>query len=366
MKSAVHIRLFKGVIASLLVVSQCSIVSAQVRWGSSVSQQKPEWYSSEEARAAADTVLLYQSREGGWPKNHDLFKPPASPAALAEIQRREGNTIDNGATTLPLKFLARMVQTTGEVRYREACVRGIDYLLAAQYPNGGWPQYYPLREGYYSRITYNDGAMIGALTVLSDVASGKDPFTFTDAERRTKATIAIQRGIDCILKSQIKQNGELTVWCAQHDELSLAPAWARKYEPPSLSGSESVGIVRFLMEIEQPSPEIVAAVEGAVVWIQKVAIHGMRAEKFVAADGERDGRVIADPTAGPLWARFYELDTNRPLFMDRDSKPVYNFAEIDRERRVGYAYYGTWGDSLLAKDYPRWRAKHKLPPTTPN
>jgi PelA/Pel-15E family pectate lyase len=332
-----------------------------MRWSEAILRREAAWYGSPDARAAADTVLLYQSREGGWPKNHDLLKPPASPAALGEIQKREGNTVDNGATTLPMQFLAQVIHATGEARYRQSFTRGLDYLFAAQYTNGGWPQFFPLRDGYYSRITYNDGAMIRVMTVLREIAAGKAPYEFVDKERRAQAAAAVLRGIDCILRTQVRQDGKLTVWCAQHDEKTLAPARARNYEPPSLSGSESVGIVRFLMEIETPTPEIIAAIEGAATWLRAVAIHGRRAERFVALDGGRDGRVIADPSAGPLWARFYELGTHRPLFMGRDSKPVYTLAEIEQERRGGYAYYGTWGAVLLARDYPQWRAELRLP-----
>ncbi|MDP2138902.1 MAG: pectate lyase, partial [Candidatus Didemnitutus sp.] len=167
---------------------------------------------------------------------------------------------------------------------------------------------------------------------------------------------AVERGIDCILKSQIKQNGALTAWCAQHDENTLEPAWARKYEPPSLSGGETVGIVEFLMSIEQPTPEIVAAVDGAVIWLRQVAMHGVRLEQLRGPDGRLERRLIADAAAPPLWARFYELGTNRPLYLDRDSVFRYDFAEIGYERRSGYSYHGTWPAHLLEQDYPRWRA----------
>lgn len=340
--------------------------AAKTRWSEAILRQKSAWYASAAARAIADSVMQYQSPQGGWPKSTDLATPPRSPEDIPPVGRGRANSLDNGATTTPMEFLALVMHATGETKYKDSFARGLDYLFAAQYPNGGWPQFYPLRDGYYSHITYNDGAMIRVMTLLRDVAGGKAPYEFVDPERRAKAAAAVERGIDCILRTQIKQDGKLTVWCAQHDEKTLAPAWARKYEPPSLSGSESVGVVRFLIEIEKPTPPIIAAIEGAVTWLKAVAIPGMRAERFVAADGERDGRVIADPAAGPLWARFYELGTNRPLFMDRDSKPVYTFAEIDRERRGGYSYYGTWGDSLLTTDYPQWRAKHKLPATATN
>ena len=332
-----------------IVVAQAVAPEAQLRWGSGVLEQQRSWYASAEARAVADAVVLYQSAHGAWPKNTDLTKPPATAEALARIQASgEANTIDNGATTLPMRFLALMVDATGQRRYREAFVRGFDYLLAAQYPNGGFPQFFPLRQGYYSRITYNDNATINALAVLRDAAAGRTPYGFVDQARRVKARAAVARGIDIILRTQVKQDGRLTAWCAQHDETTLAPAWGRAYEPPSLSGSESAGIVRFLQAIERPTPAVTAAIDGAMAWFRAVAIRGIRVEAFTGPDGTRDRRVVADGAAPLLWARFYELGTNRPIFLGRDSVVRYAFSEIEAERRNGYAYYGTWPAALLA------------------
>jgi PelA/Pel-15E family pectate lyase len=337
------------VVLMAVVVAQTVAPAPQVRWGTGVLQQQRSWYGSPEARAVADAVLVYQSPHGAWPKNTDLTKPPATPEALALIHTSgEANTIDNGATTLPMQFLALMADATGERRYREAFVRGLDYLLAAQYPNGGFPQFFPLREGYYSRITYNDNATINALTVLRDAAAGRAPYGFVDEGRRSKARAAVARGIDIILRTQVKQDGRLTAWCAQHDEKTLSPAWGRAYEPPSLSGSESAGIVRFLQAIDRPTPAVTAAIDGAMAWFRAVAIRGLRVEEFTGPDGKRDRRVIADHAAPLLWARFYELGTNRPIFLGRDSVVRYAFSEIEAERRNGYAYYGTWPATLLA------------------
>ncbi len=332
--------------------------ASRLKWGAGLLKRDAAWYASPEARAAADSVLLYQSPEGAWPKNSDLLVAP-TPGLLAEIEKKgETNTLDNHATTRPMRFLALVAQAGGEEKYRAAVLRGVDYLLAAQYPNGGFPQFYPLRDhGYYSRITYNDGAMIDALELLRDIAAGQEPFAFVDSGRRARCADAVARGIDCILKTQIVQETKPTAWCAQHDEKTLAPAWARKFEPPSLSGDESVDIVRFLMRIENPSPEVVAAVDGAVAWLRAVVIHGQRLERIKGDDGRVERRLVADPSAPPLWARFYELGTDRPLYMDRDSRPVYTYAEIDYERRSGYDYHGEWAAGLLAKDYPAWRAR---------
>ena len=339
------------------IPSFSSAADGSLRWGSSILKQKPAWFATAQARAMADSVVQYQSPQGGWPKSTDVSKPPRTPDDIPPPGQGRANSFDNEATTLPMHFLALVATATDDEKYRSAFVRGFDYTLAAQYPNGGWPQFFPLREGYYSHITYNDNAMIRVLDLLRAAASGKAPFAFLSENHRDKAAAAIAKGIDCILKTQIQQDGKLTAWCAQHDEKTMKPAWARKYEPPSFSGGETVGIVRFLMETEKPTPEIIAAIEGAVAWLKAVKLQGKRLEEFKNAEGKEDVRLINDDQAPPLWARFYELGTNRALYLDRDSVFRYDFNEIGYERRNGYAYHGTWPANLLDRDYPKWRAQ---------
>ncbi len=327
------------------------------RWSSDYLRHPPEWYGTAAARAVADSVLRYQSSQGGWPKSTNLAQPPRTPADIPPEGRGRANSLDNDATTVPMQFLARVATATGDARYRDAFLRGVDYLLAAQYPNGGWPQFWPLRGEYYDHITFNDGAMIRVMQVLNGVARGQSPYAFVDEARRSRAAAAVERGIEAILRMQVRQDGRLTAWCAQHDEKTLAPAWARKYEPPSLSGAESVGIVRFLMSVERPTPEIVAAVEGAVAWLRAVPITGQRLEHRRGADGRDERSLVPDPAAPPLWARFYELGTNRPLYLDRDSVFHYDFMQVGRERRSGYDYHGDWPVPLLEQDYPGWKRR---------
>lgn len=327
-------------------------------WGPAALEQAPEWYSSDAARDAADKLLQYQSSFGAWPKNTDFLAPATNETIKRIGESSRADTIDNGATTTPLRFLALVATATDEERYRRAFLRGLDYLLEAQYENGGWPQFYPLRpDGYFSRITYNDDAMINVMRLLRHVAASREPYAFVDRARRDRSAEAVERGIDCILETQLRQGGELTAWAAQYDEVTLEPAWARAYEPPSLSGAESVAIVRFLMELETPTPEQAAAIEGAIRWLRTVAIYGQRYVKGMNADGLDDAAVVEDATAGPLWARFYEIGSNRPIFLGRDSIVRYSLAEIETERRGGYAYYGKWAAPLLDEDYPRWRAR---------
>ena len=333
---------------------------AAIRWND-VLKQSADWYAGAEAGTIADHVLLFQTESGGWPKNVDMTQPPSAEFLASTAHDHRAPTIDNGATHTQLRFLARVIAAGGDARLRAAFERGFDYLLVAQYPNGGWPQFYPLIPGYYTHITYNDDAMAGVLEVLREAAAGRPPYEFVDAERRARAADAVVRGTACILRTQVIQDGKLTVWCAQHDETTFAPAWARNYEPPSLSGNESVGLVRFLMGLEHPSPEVIAAVESAVAWFKSVPIHGLRVDASPGADGQKDRRAVADPAAPDMWARFYELGPNRPIFIGRDRVIRYDYNEIERERRTGYNYLNYWPASLLAKDYPDWRAKHKLP-----
>lgn len=344
-----------AVIAALAASQPANAAESQAEWSRDVLRQAPDWYATTDARRIADSVLLHQSAEGGWPKNTALATPPAAMAAAPGL----ANTFDNEATTLPLAFLARVVHATGDPAYRAAFDRGVDYVLAAQYPNGGWPQFFPLRGGYHDHVTFNDDAMIRVMVLLRDVAAGRGPYGFVDPARRARAAEAVERGTALILRAQLKQNGRPTVWCAQYDARTLEPAWARKFEPPSLSGSESVGIVRFLMGIERPAPQVVAAIEGAVAWFRASAIPGQRIEAFTNASGQRDKRLVPSPGAEPIWARFYDPASNRPIFVGRDGVVRHDFAEIDPERRGGYAYYGSWPRQLLDEDYPAWKTSNR-------
>lgn len=333
-----------------------------LRW-SDVAKQNDAWHSNSLAREVAETVLLYQQSNGAWAKNIEMArKVEGAEADRVRAERGKAQTtIDNGATWTQLRFLARMHQATKDERYAKAFARGFDYLLEAQYENGGWPMIHPPpANGYYKQITFNDGAMIGVMRLLRDASTGTNPFAFLDTGRREKAARAVNKGVAVILKSQVVVNGRRTVWCAQHDRGTLAPCAARSYELASLSGSESVGIVKFLMEIEQPSGAIMESVEDAVAWFERSKLTGIRLEERHDASLPRgfDRVVVADPSAPPLWARFYDLETNQPMFVGRDGVAQANLADIEHERRTGYSWLGPYAQALLERDYPVWRTKH--------
>jgi PelA/Pel-15E family pectate lyase len=312
--------------------------------------KKPDsWFASEEAKKVAAIILSFQTDAGGWPKNTNTISK-AYEGDRAKLQP----TFDNKATVDELRFMARMVNATQDATYRKSFDRGLAYVLSAQYPNGGWPQFFPLRNGYYDRITFNDGAMVRVLEFVREVARDAR-YAFLAPQTHEACRKAFDLGIACILKCQIVVDGKPAVWCAQHDETTFAPAKARSYELPSFSGSESVGIVRLLMSLEKPTPEIRAAIEGAVDWFETHKVAGQRLEKTTGKDGKPDLVMIPDPKAPTLWARFYDLKTGAPFVCDRDGIPKPQLADIGSERRNGYSWFGEYARDLLAKDYPVWK-----------
>jgi PelA/Pel-15E family pectate lyase len=309
----------------------------------------------------AETVLLYQRLSGGWPKNYDREQELTEAQRQRVLKERRQNdaTVDNGATHTEIRLLAEAYTKTRDIRFKEAALRGIRYLLDGQYKNGGWPQRFPGSSGYQRYITFNDNAMVGILNLLKEVADGKVEYAFVPGDVRQECAQAVQHGIECILKCQIVVAGEPTAWCAQHDHVTLKPRPARSYELASLSGAESVGIVRFLMGIENPDDEVIRAIEGSVNWFERSKLEGIKLVRKEDASKPKgfDYVVVEDPDAPPLWARFYDIKTNQPIFCSRDGVPRRTLAEIAYERRTGYSWLGPYARELLDKDLPDWRRR---------
>lgn len=336
----------------------------KVNWPTFAKNADDDFMGTAEAARVGDNLLFYQHETGGWPKNMRLQDPLTDNVRKKVDEMKKGKryaTIDNKGTTTEIIYLSRLYNATKDERYLDAVLRGFDYLFKAQYANGGWPQFFPLSKGYYTHITYNDDAMVNVLKVMRDAAKGKAPFTFLPDSVKAKAQASLDKGVDCILKTQVVQDGRKTVWCAQYDENTLQPADARAFELASLSGQESDDIVLFLMSLSKPSMEIRQCIEDAVAWFKKSKITGIQIEKYTNGDGKKDIRVVPcaqdDAPCDPLWARFYTLDDNRPFFCDRDGVKRYSLDEIGYERRNGYSWYNNDGMDVL-KRYETWRQKY--------
>lgn len=323
-------------------------------------------YPESEFLKIADNILVYQRNNGGWPKNYDMqaILTPEQVDSLLKTKNQQHTTFDNSSTFTHIEYLARVYSLTQIGKYKEACEKGIGFVLAAQYSNGGWPQYFPLEKGNYSRrITFNDGAFVGIMKMLKRIVEDDPDFSFVGNTLREKSKIAFYKGIDCILKMQIADQGKLTAWCQQHDEITLQPAWARAFEPPSICNGESSGIVLFLMSLDKPDQKIVESVQAAVKWFQDSKIYHTRIKTIQAAPEKSQYRtstedriVVEDLKAPPIWTRYYELGTRKPLFCDRNSKFLYSMAEVSRERRSGYGWY-TYAPQEVLDKYPEWQKK---------
>ena len=222
---------------------------------------------------------------------------------VGAVRRRPAQlhgTFDNSATTEELRFLARAIGAAHEASWEAAFQRGLDHILDAQYQNGGWPQSSPPGKGYDRYITFNDDTMVRLMNLLHDVATD-ERYRFVDADRRRRAATAFDRGVECIVRCQVRVGDRLTVWCAQHDEVDLQPRPARTFELASLSGSESARIVRLLMSLEKPSPEVMQAIDAAIVWFDQAKLTGIRQEYAddPQAPGGRNKIVVQDATARP-------------------------------------------------------------------
>lgn len=310
----------------------------------------------------AENILVHQRNSGGWPKlpsgktNYEKILSSTERNALLKDKSKEDATIDNNITTSEISHLLAAYKNTSNKSYLKAAEHGIEYLLAAQYSSGGWGQYYPDSSSYRKHITFNDNAMLNVLLLLDKVSDGTAPFDVFSETVKAQCKLAVEKGINCILNCQIKdKNGVLTVWCAQHDRNTFLPAPARSFELASYSGSESVGIVKFLMSVKNPSERIITAIESSIAWFKTHKIDGWAVESLLDTNGKIKDRVMLKDSSSVLWARFYDLETAKPIFVGRNGVPKSKLEEIELERRIGYSYLGTWPENLIKKDYPKWK-----------
>lgn len=318
------------------------------------------WYGTAPALRAADNIVSFQTPAGGWGKNVDRSGPVRERGqsyVLVEGDWEYVGTIDNDATTTEMRFLARVqARAPGEAGkpYRESFLKGVRYLLASQYPNGGMPQVYPVEGGYHDAVTLNDDAMLNAVELLGMVAARQGDYAFVPPAVADSARAAVERAIGLFLATQIKAGGILTGWGQQYDPLTLAPSGARNFEPASLSTGESAKLLVYLMNLREPSPEVVRAVHAGAAWLKRAALRDV---EWGPGPGDAGRMLVSKPGAGPIWARYYDIATMKPVFGDRDRSIHDDVNGISKERRNGYAWFGT-GPAKTLERYEAWAGAH--------
>ena len=280
-------------------------------------------------------------------------------------------TIDNDATVQEMRLLAVRYKETSNASYKATFKtsfnKAVNFLLTMQRASGGLPQVWPKRNDYSDHITLNDNAMIRAMVTMMDIANKTSPFDsdIIDDATRSKMNGALEKAIDYLLKAQIINNGTPTVWCAQHDTVNYAPRPARAYELESKSGSESAGVVWFLMNWPNQTEAIQKAVKSAIAWYKKTKVTGLYFNKKQGRFEERAGNV--------LWYRFYEVNNDNYFFCDRGgaSTKTQDFTKISEERRTGYQWAGDYGTALINTEKAYLEALAKMdesyvPPPPPS
>ena len=267
-------------------------------------------YAPEQVAQIADNLLLYQREDGGWIENQDPARilDAAERTRFQEESRKAGGSFDNRNIYTQVEYLASAYAATGDVRYRDASLQGIEFILTHQDQKcGGWPHTVPATQRYHPYITIADDVTSGVLTTLRKVAGDTHRFGFLDAPLRKRMTRTVERGEACLLRLQVRQNGKLAGWAGQYDDATLQPAQGRDFELPAIAAQESAGVVRYLMSIPDPSPAIVAAIDGAVDWFRRVEIKGWKIETLDAPleqyryhASSKDRRLaVAPAAAGP-------------------------------------------------------------------
>lgn len=313
-------------------------------------------YDSTDIAHIADNLLAWQNSDGGWPKNIDwlgMLDADSIKSTLSERQRE--STFDNRNIFPQVEYLAKSYKIYKDKKYQEGAEKGLRYILNNQGPTGGW------RGADVDAITFNDDVMTGIMNLLLDIQYDRITYDWIEPALKNKLYQAYKKALSATLKCQVEIHGKKTAWCQQHDHSSYKPVKARSYELPSVTARESTDVVLMLMKIRDPGDSVIQAVESAIQWLKAVEIEGFRYAtvpipevKYYETTVDYDRVLIADSTAGPVWARYYDLEQSEPFLCRRDGRIVYSLDEISFERRVGYAWYGYWPEKAL-EAYEKWK-----------
>jgi len=292
-------------------------------------------YYLEAARDVARALVKGQYCSGGWdyyiefdPQKRSQFPYRADgrcPADATKSQRP--TTLDDNVTQAALRVLMRVDRELdfkdGEIH--AAARFALDSLARAQYPNGAWPQRFtqspdpgefPVRRAsypeswprtwpranYFTHYTFNDNSIVDAIDAMLEAARiYKEPRYLASAEK----------GGEFILLAQMPE--PQPGWAQQYDR-EMHPAWARAFEPPSITGGESQSAMRALMLLyrETGNKKYLEPLPRALAYYKKSLLP--------VADKPSEIRRRACPGSTPCAARFYELKTNRPLYITKGTR----------------------------------------------
>ena len=294
----------------------------------------------EAAKAAADALVWGQLESGGWDYKID-FDPEESQrwyyrhdkGKVDPGRRRNTSTLDDNNTQSALRFIMAVQNTTKDEKYLSAVKYGLDFMLESQFENGAWPQRYPLASSGYSRwYTFNDNDINDCISVMLDAYHIYGDEKYMDSVKRCG---------DFIIASQLPE--PQAGWAQQYN-YDMKPASARWFEPAAVNGAATPRNIRTLIDLylEIGDEKYLKPIPAAINWLERSRLE--------------DGR----------WARFYELGTNKPLYVNMDRKVVYDFVNI----RPGYSWRANYASSAIrlyekvkSMGREKYLAERNAPPT---
>ena len=226
------------------------------------------------------------------------------------------------------------------------------YLILMQYNNGGIPEYYPLQNGYFLNICFNDGAFLNYLKILAYIL---DNIThLLDAITLQKLIDAQSKAFNILKQLQVRVNNIPTIWAMQYNPVTLLPTAARTFEPACLGSLESSQVLIYLKEINFTynniyDIELYQSYNYGVDWFIKNAINNII--QFNQYDGS--GKCISihtdytDSTASRLWPRMTNIETQTPIYVDRQGIQYTDLNLLDEERKIGYTWLGNFGEYVI-------------------
>lgn len=288
-------------------------------------QRTGERYYLDAAVETAQALVQGQLESGGWDYRieFDPLKRPqfAYRTGPRKPGTRAGNvtTLDDDNTQAAVRLLMHVDRELAfkDAAIHEAVLFALDSLLKAQYPNGAWPQRYSAppkaedfpvvkasypsewprvwpNEKYASYYTLNDDTLADCMTTMFEAGEIHGDSRYLEAARR---------GGDFLILAQMPD--PQPAWCQQYNA-QMQPAWARKFEPPSVTGGESQGAIGILLEVYRQTGDkkYLEPIPRALDYLKKSELPG--------------GKM----------ARFYELKTNRPLYFTKQYELVYTADDL--------------------------------------
>jgi len=302
-------------------------------------------YYLDAARETAYALVMGQLRSGGWgyriefdPKRRKGYAYRVAPNGSDKVHNV--TTLDDNTTQAAVRYLMRVdkILEFKDEKIHEAALYALESLLNAQYPNGAWPQRfneppdperYPVKKASYPETwsrtykgrnyshdyTFNDNAISDTITTM---------FEATEVYGDGKYRAAAEKAGDFILLAQMPE--PQPAWAQQYDE-NMCPSWARKFEPPAVTGGESQGVMRTLIDLYRRT--------GDTKYLDPLP----RALEYLKNSRLPDGRL----------ARFYELKNNKPLYFTKDYKLTYDNSDMPTH----YGFIVSSGLDAIEAEYKR-------------